>query len=62
MTTQEQQDVQAAEEAPVTATDAETSGEEVTEAVAAEAGDDVEVAEDEAEGEQAHVVPQWWHY
>jgi len=55
MTTQEQQDVQAAEEAPVTATDAETSSEAATEEVAVEA-EATEVAEDAAEGEEEPAV------
>ena len=55
MTTQEQQDVQAAEEAPVTATDAETSSEAATEAVAVDA-EATEVAEDAAEGEEESAV------
>ncbi len=65
MTTQEQQDVQAPEEAPVTTTDAQTEGETV-EAVAAENSENVEVEENAAEGEEeaeaAEVNPNFRWY
>ena len=66
MTTQEQQDVQAPEEAPVTATEAETEGEAVAvetaadesadSAEAVEAAGDAGVEEDAAEGEEEPAV------